>query len=157
MESVADGKAALDCGAWDAIQVEVNLFISAALRELIPLAVQRGVGIVVKRPLDHGMLSGKYGADARFGPGDARGHVPPDELEWRARAVDRLRFLWQATGRTPVQAALRFILDEPGVSTVIPGIKTPAQVEEAFASVAVARLSDAERARLRREQDAGWR
>ncbi|MBI1850029.1 MAG: aldo/keto reductase [Planctomycetes bacterium] len=157
VESVADGMAALACGAWDAIQVEVNLFISAALRELIPLAAERGVGIVVKRPLDHGMLSGKYGADARFGPGDARGHVPPDELAWRARAVERLQFLWQETGRTPVQAALRFILDQAGVSTVIPGIKTPAQAEEAFACVDVPRLTEAERTRLRREQDAGWR
>jgi aryl-alcohol dehydrogenase-like predicted oxidoreductase len=157
VESVDEGIEALAHDAWDVIQVEANLFIPQALWRLAPLAAECGVGIVVKRPLDHGMLSGKYDASTRFAAGDARGSVPPSELQWRARAVEQVSFLWAGGSRTPVQASLRFLLDAPGVSTLLPGIKTPAQAEEAFATSGLPALTAKEIARLRVLQDAGWR
>jgi len=151
----ADGVAAVRAGAWDVVQVVVNVFFPEAGRELLPLAAERGVGIVVKEPLDHGMLAGRHGAGARFGANDVRAQAPRDEIAWRARGAEQLRFLSEGTGRTSVQAALRWLLDLPGVSTVIPGIKSAAQAEEALGEVRP--LDEEERERVRRLQAEGWR
>ncbi len=156
--SVADGLAAVECGKYDAIQVEVNLLAPEAARELLQRAKERGVGVIAKVPLDHGVLSGKYGIDARFGPEDVRAQAPPAELAWRARALEELSFLWgEGTGRTPAQAALRWLLDQDGLSTVIPGVKTASQAEEAMGASDVSPLSADERARVDSLQRRGWR
>jgi aryl-alcohol dehydrogenase-like predicted oxidoreductase len=151
-----DGALAVRSGAWDAVQVVVNVFFPEAARELLPLAAERGVGIVVKEPLDHGMLAGRHGADARFGAGDLRAHAPREEIAWRARGAERLRVLTEGTGRTSAQAALRWLLDLPGVSTVIPGIKSAAQAEEALAASEVPALTAAERERVDRLRAEEW-
>lgn len=156
--SPEDGLAALDAGAYDAIEVEANLLRPEPLRTLAPRAAERSVAILVKVPLDHGILSGKYGASARFGPGDFRAHAPREELAWRARAVADLAFLWkEGRGRTPAQAALRYLLDAEGVTAVLPGAKTKAQAEEAMAASRVPPLSPEERERVRELQRRGWK
>jgi aryl-alcohol dehydrogenase-like predicted oxidoreductase len=150
--SPADGIEAVLCGKWDVVQVEASLVAPEATRRLFPLASERGVGIIVRVPLGHGVLGGRYGPDSRFGPGDVRAFAPPEVAEHYRRIVDALRFLADGTGRTLAQAALRYLLDQPGVSSVIPGIKTAAQAEEALAAAGVAPLSADERDRVLRVQ-----
>jgi aryl-alcohol dehydrogenase-like predicted oxidoreductase len=156
--SVADGLAALDHGVYDAVQIEVNLLAPEATFEFLPRAAKKRVGVIVKVPLDHGFLSGRYGPDSAFGPEDLRAHAPREEILWRSRALEELRVLWRdGSGRTAAQAALRYLLDLPGVSTVIPGIKTPGQAEESMAASSVPPLSDQEKDHVQRAQRRVWR
>jgi len=155
--SVANGMAAARSGPWEVIEVEANLLRPEAVKELIPLAGKLGKGVVIKAPLDRGILSGKHGAVGDFDPADVRTNLPPEDFGWRIRAIEELRFLTEGTGRTLAQAALRFLLDEPGVASVLPGIKTPEQAEEALAASEVPRFSPTERQRVRELQsDDPW-
>ncbi len=85
-----------------------------------------GLGSVVKVALESGWLAGKYDATSVFS--DVRARWTPEELQRRAALT--ARFLELVPERwTPVQTALRFVLANSGVSTVIPGTKSIAQLE----------------------------
>ena len=90
-------------------------------------AQARGVGLVVKVPLDSGWLSGKYSASSRFE--GIRRRWTPAVIARRADLLGQLGFLAEE-GRSLAQAALGFILGFPEVSTVIPGPRTEAQLLE---------------------------
>jgi aryl-alcohol dehydrogenase-like predicted oxidoreductase len=70
-------------------------------------------------------------------------------VEGRALAAQRLSFLVR-DGRTPAQAALRFVLGFPEVSVAIPGAKTPSQAAENLAASDAPPLSEDEKSRVRR-------
>jgi len=90
-------------------------------------AQARGVGLVVKVPLDSGWLSGKYGAGSAFE--GIRKRWSPEVIARRAELLQGLSFLTEA-GHSMTQAALAFILGFPEVATVIPGARTEAQLLE---------------------------
>jgi len=91
----------------------------------------KGVGLIVKVPLDSGWLSGRYRADSRFD--DIRGRWTPDVIARRAGLVEKFAALLPP-GTSVHHAALRYILAQPEVSTVIPGAKSPAQAAGNFAA-----------------------
>jgi aryl-alcohol dehydrogenase-like predicted oxidoreductase len=95
------------------------------------------------------MLTGKYATDTTFPDDDVRASWPREYLLMQVQLVEKLRFLVTAGTRTLAQAALRFVLDEPAVSVVIPGIKTSAQAEENIASSNLPPLSESDRQTLR--------
>lgn len=138
-----EGTMAINTGKPDVIQVVYNLLRPDAREELLPLAQEQDVGLIIREPLASGMLTGKYAADATFSEGDIRASWPQEYLSMQAQVVDKLRFL-ATPGRTLAQAALRFVLDELAVSVVIPGIKTVAQVEENLAASAIVSFTDDE-------------
>jgi aryl-alcohol dehydrogenase-like predicted oxidoreductase len=144
-----EGVMAIETGKPDVIQIAYNLLRQDAREELLPLAAERDVGIVVREPLASGMLTGKYRPDSTFADGDFRATWPQEYLAFQARLVDKLRFLAIEAKRTLPQVALRFVLDEAAVSVAIPGAKTVAQVEENMAAGALDALSETERAAVR--------
>jgi aryl-alcohol dehydrogenase-like predicted oxidoreductase len=89
-------------------------------------AAARGVGLIVKVPLDSGWLSGKYDRTSVFA--GVRDRWPREVIERRARLVEQVRALLPE-GVSLLQAALRFILAHPEVSTVIPGAKDVVQLQ----------------------------
>lgn len=129
----------------DVLEVAYSIFYQGATTELLPLARKRKVGILAREPLANGFLSGKYGPDARFGDGDIRAALPHEYVQAMTETAARLRFLTQAGQRTPAQAALRFVLDDPVVSSVIVGAKTPEQVEENIGAAHAPPISQTER------------
>ena len=92
------------------------------------------MGIIAREPLANGFLTGKYAPGAQFAPGDVRATWPADYAAARSRAAQILAAAWVRPGQTLAQAAIRFVLDHPAVSTVIPGAKTAAQVEQNLAA-----------------------
>jgi len=88
-------------------------------------AAARGVGLIVKVPLDSGWLSGKYDRTSTFE--GIRNRWPRSVIERRAGLVEQVRALLPAGVSMP-QAALRFVLAHPEVSTVIPGAKDITQL-----------------------------
>lgn len=143
-----EGSMAIHTGKPDALQVEYNLLRQEPREELFPQARDNDVGVIVRSPLCSGMLSGKYTADATFDASDARASWPPGYLALQADVADSVRFL-ATQQRSLAQAALRFVLDAPEISVVIPGIKTVAQAEENLAVSDLPALTAAEREAIR--------
>lgn len=122
------------------IQIILNVFRRKPLERVLPAAQEAGVGIIVRVPLASGLLSGKYDENTQFAPTDHRAFnrhgeafdvgetfagVPFEVGVAAAREVAALT----PPGATTAQLALRWILDQPGVSTVIPGARNAAQAE----------------------------
>ncbi len=102
--------------------------------ELMPLALDQGVGAVVWSPLGWGRLGGKYRRSNPIGP-DARasrnaGSAPHVEDEQFYRVMDALDAVAAETGRTVAQIALNWVLSRPSVATVIIGARNEAQLRE---------------------------
>ncbi|WP_315094756.1 aldo/keto reductase [uncultured Cellulomonas sp.] len=120
------------------VQIILNIFRRKPLEHVLPLALQHGVGIIARVPLASGLLSGKYDEDTQFADDDHRTYnrdgqafdvgetfagVPFQVGVAAAREVASLT----PEGWTTAQLALRWIIDQPGVSVVIPGARSAAQ------------------------------
>jgi aryl-alcohol dehydrogenase-like predicted oxidoreductase len=145
-----------DDGVWlvengcpvDVIEVAYSLFYQSAVQELFPLARKHGVGVLAREVLANGFLAGRCGG-RRFADGDIRGDLPEEYIEAMQEMTGRLEFLsGGATGRTPGQAAVRFVLDESAVSCVVVGARNVEQVDENVAAGGVADISQEERRRI---------
>jgi len=142
------------------VQIILNCFRLKPLEEVLPAAQQAGVGIIARVPLASGLLSGRYDEHTTFGPNDHRNFNRHGEafdvgetfagvpFEVGVQAARELMALADP-GTTLAQFALRWIIDQPGVSTVIPGARNAEQVQQ--------NVSAAELAPLRREQLDGVR
>jgi aryl-alcohol dehydrogenase-like predicted oxidoreductase len=123
------------------LQIIFNLFRQDAITELLPAAAQAKVGVIVRLPLASGLLSGKFGRDHRFDAKDHRNFNRDGQafnvgetfsgLPFET-ALDRVEKLQACVprGMTMAQFALRWILDQPAVSTVIAGVSKPEQVAQ---------------------------
>jgi aryl-alcohol dehydrogenase-like predicted oxidoreductase len=125
-------RVALDNPGCRVIEVMFNAFHQEPLVEFAK-AEARGVGLVVKVPLDSGWLSGRYDRASQFS--DIRRRWTRETIERRYRYLDALSFL-REDGKSMVEAALGFVLGHDSVSTVIPGAKSLAQLEENFGAAA---------------------
>jgi aryl-alcohol dehydrogenase-like predicted oxidoreductase len=133
------------------VQIILNAFRLKPLDQVLPAAREVGVGIIARVPLASGLLSGKYDENTTFGPDDHRTFNRRGEafdvgetfsgvdFATGLEAVRRLRPL-APDGATMAQFALRWIIDQPGVSVVIPGARNPEQVAGNVAAAALARL-----------------
>jgi aryl-alcohol dehydrogenase-like predicted oxidoreductase len=104
--------------------------------EILPLAASANVGIIAREPLAAGMLSGKHNVGREYEPGDLRGGWTAARRRLYVALAASLKHL-ERPGVTLAQAALRFALDEPTITTTIVGMKTPQQVAENLAAVYV--------------------
>jgi aryl-alcohol dehydrogenase-like predicted oxidoreductase len=144
-----EGLLAIQHGEVETIQLSYSFLEQRAAAQLFPEAAKRGVGLIVREPLANGILSGKYGAGHRFSDTDhRRDRYAKEKLEQILSRVERLKSLARPD-RTLAQAALKFALTPTAVSTVIPGAKTAAQVEENVAAALTPELSQEELALAR--------
>ncbi|WP_432940957.1 aldo/keto reductase [Kribbella sp. CA-253562] len=110
--------------------------MSALFQETWPSVSQApayGAGVIVKVPLESGWLSGRYDARSTFD--DVRSRWSPEDVAHRAGLVDELRALLPS-GTSLVDAAVRFLLANEGVCTVIPGTRSIEHLETSIASAA---------------------
>ena len=119
----------------DALQIIYNLLEQDPGRRFFPLARERNVGILVRVPHSSGMLEGKYTAETTFPPSDHRSHRPHEWLLDGLRKIEQLRFLHEDRGATLGQAALKWVLAEPSITSAQPNIYNVEQLEE-FAAAA---------------------
>lgn len=132
-----------DTGLCSSYQIVFNIINQRAL-DLIEDAGKNGSGIIARMVLQFGLLTGTMKPGRRFEQTDHRSFRVNDELIKKVN--ESLREVWDAAaqeGLTPLDLAVSFPLWQPGVSTVIPGIKTAKQaVENAGAVHPVNRLLD---------------
>ena len=130
-------------------QVNYSLIAREIEHEIVPLALDQGLGVMAWSPLHAGLLTGKFRRDAR--PAESRvnqlgvpGTVDFDRVY---RIVDVLAEIARARGVSESQVALNWVLGRPGVSTVILGARNEQQLRDNLAAAAW-RLTAEESSRL---------
>ncbi|MCH0572166.1 aldo/keto reductase [Streptomyces sp. MUM 136J] len=143
------------------VQIILNPFRMKPLREVLPAAREAGVGIIARVPLASGLLSGRYTRETVFAADDHRTYNRRGEafdvgetfsgVDYTTGVEAAAEFSALAPdGYTPAQLALRWIIQQPGVTTVIPGARTP---EQARANAAAGRLPELDTATLAAVRD----
>jgi aryl-alcohol dehydrogenase-like predicted oxidoreductase len=139
----------LRTGLIDAVQVIYNVFDQAPEDELFPLCRELNVAVIARVPFDEGSLTGTLTKDSRWPEGDWRnGYFVPENLIPTVERADALKPLIPAGGTLP-ELALRFILSNPDVSTIIPGMRKPAHVRANLSASEAGPLDAGLLARLR--------
>lgn len=141
VESVEEGMICLQHEGVRTLQIIYNLFRQDAAAELLPKAQAQNVGIIVRLPLASGLLAGKYTKQTRFTAQDHRTYNREGKAFFVGETFSGLPFekgvelveeLKQIAPRGILlsQFALRWLLDQPAVSTVIAGVTNPAQLDD---------------------------
>ncbi|HWP44041.1 MAG TPA: aldo/keto reductase [Blastocatellia bacterium] len=121
-------------GLIDAVQVIYNIFDQNPEDELFPACVETDVAVIARVPFDEGTLTGTLTKESRWPEGDWRNtYFVPENLIPSVERADALKPL-VPEGMTMPEMALRFILSNPAVSTVIPGMRKLAHVESNIAA-----------------------
>jgi aryl-alcohol dehydrogenase-like predicted oxidoreductase len=111
-----------------------NIFDQAPEDELFPACRENGVAVIARVPLDEGSLTGTLTLDSTWPAEDWRStYFVPENLRASVAHAEALKPLVPA-GMTMPEMALRFILSNPDVSTVIPGMRKPRHVEANLAA-----------------------
>jgi len=143
---------ALRTGLIDAVQVVYNIFDQHPEDELFPMCRELGVAVIARVPFDEGSLTGTMTRDMTWPAGDFRNiYFAPERIGPILDHVDALTPDVPA-GMTMPELALRFILDSPDVTTVIPGMRKVRHVEANLAVSDGRRLSADVMAKMRRHR-----
>lgn len=141
-------------GYLDTVQVIYNIFEQEPAAELLPVAQEHQVGIIVRVAFDEGILTGKYSLNTKFPKGDFRkNYFAGDRLQRAVRRVEAIKKEITGTDLSMPELALKFTLMHPAVSTVIPGIRSVYQAE---ANTAVSELPDLSDELLKRLRKHAW-
>jgi aryl-alcohol dehydrogenase-like predicted oxidoreductase len=126
------------------IQANFNMMdVRAVTGGLFEELNRRNAGFIARTPLCFGFLSGTVTRDTKFPPGDHRLSWSSAQLgNWIDGARDLLDVVSASPGPAGVQAALRFCLAFPAVSTTIPGILTPAEAGQNAAASGLGALPE---------------
>lgn len=137
------------------VQIILNAFRMKPLDEVLPAAAAAGVGIIARVPLASGLLSGKYDLDTTFAEDDHRNYNRDGsafdvgetfsgvDYETGVAAAKEFSSLVESSlpaGVTPAQAAIAWVVQQPGVTTVIPGARNVSQAESNAAAGLVGEL-----------------
>ena len=136
-------------GHVDTVQCIYNVFHQAPEDELLPACAEHGVGVIVRVPLDEGGLTGRITPETTFPEGDFRNrYFAGDRKAQVAQHIDALTADLGISTDEVASVALRYILSEPAVSTVIPGMRTVRNVERNVAVTDQPPLTSTDRATL---------
>jgi aryl-alcohol dehydrogenase-like predicted oxidoreductase len=131
----------LRTGLIDAVQVIYNIFDQNPEDQLFPVCRELNVAVIARVPFDEGTLTGTLTPDSQWPEGDWRNtYFVPENLQSSLAHVDALKPLVPA-GLTLPEMALRFILSNPDVSTVIPGMRKLRNVDANLACSAAGPLA----------------
>ncbi len=124
----------IETGLVDSVQVIYNMFDQSPEDQLLPACEKHNVGVIVRVALDEGGLTGRITPDTTFAEGDFRnGYFRGDRKQEVHERVERIASdLGIAVDGMP-EAALRYVLSHPAVSTVIPGMRSVRNVESNMA------------------------
>jgi aryl-alcohol dehydrogenase-like predicted oxidoreductase len=128
-----NGIKAMRTGLVDVVQVIYNIFDQAPEDKLFPACREMNVGVIARVPLDEGSLGGKMTAETKFPADDWRSkYFSPENLTQTVARVEKLKPAIPKNMSLP-DAALRFILSDPTVSTTIVGMRKPDHVRQNIA------------------------
>jgi aryl-alcohol dehydrogenase-like predicted oxidoreductase len=125
-----EGLRALATREVTALQTVYNLLEQEPGSDFLAAASETGAGVMARVPTSSGLLEDKYTLETTFGPTDHRRHRPRSWLVEGLQKVDQLHFLVLEGERTMTQAALKFILAQPGIANVVPTVTSLVELEE---------------------------
>jgi len=147
-----NGVQAVRSGLIDAVQVIYNIFDQNPEDELFPACQEHDVAVIARVPFDEGSLTGNLTLDSTWPEGDWRNtYFVPENLKSSVEHADALKPL-VPEGMTMPEMALRFILNHPAVSTIIPGMRKLRHVESNIAASDAGPLPEALHAQLRQHR-----
>ncbi|MDT5295294.1 MAG: hypothetical protein QOJ76_2174 [Acidobacteriota bacterium] len=130
-----NGVRAVRSGLVDAVQVIYNIFDQNPEDELFPACREMDVAVIARVPFDEGTLTGTLTAESRWPEGDWRNtYFVPENLIPSVERADALKPVAESAGLSLPEMALRFILSDPTVSTIIPGMRKIRNVESNIAA-----------------------
>jgi aryl-alcohol dehydrogenase-like predicted oxidoreductase len=142
-------------GYLDTVQLVFNIFEQEPAAELLPAAAEHDVGVIVRVPFDEGSLTGKFSTDTEFASDDFRSkYFAGDRLARTVARVKQIEDDIAGSELTMAQVALKFVLSQPAVSTVIPGSRS---VQQAKMNAEVSNLPDPPEALLLKLRKHAWR
>lgn len=140
VETVDEGLFCIQQEGIQSLQVIFNIFRQKLIPELLPKALEKGVGIIVRLPLASGVLTGKFSNNTVFAESDHRNYNRNGEafnvgetfagipFEKGVQLSGQIKSQFVPAEMTMVQLALRWILDHEAVSSIIPGASSAKQV-----------------------------
>jgi aryl-alcohol dehydrogenase-like predicted oxidoreductase len=148
----ANGVKAVRAGLFDAVQVIYNIFDQNPEDELFPACREKDVAVIARVPFDEGTLTGTLTLDSKWPEGDWRNtYFVPENLKKSVERAEALKPLVR-DGLTMPEMALRFILNNQDVSTIIPGMRKRHHVETNLAASDKGPLSDQLHSELRKHR-----
>jgi aryl-alcohol dehydrogenase-like predicted oxidoreductase len=156
VETADQALAAIARPRMQSVQIILNAFRQKPLERVLPAATEAKVAIIARVPLASGLLSARYTQQTTFAPTDHRSFNRHGEsfdagetfagvdYDTGVRAAQEFATLvtQKAGAATPAQAALRWIIQQPGVTTVIPGARSSEQVRSNAAAASMPALDD---------------
>ena len=138
-----NGLEAVRSGLIDAVQVIYNIFDQNPEDELFPACDAHDVAVIARVPFDEGTLTGTLTKDSTWPVGDWRNsYFVPQNLNPSVERADALKPIAAAAGLTLPDMAMRFILNNASVSTIIPGMRKLRHVEANLAASDAGPLPD---------------
>lgn len=124
-----DGFRAIEMGGVSTLQLPYNIINTESEDTIIPDGAKNGIGIIAREPLASGLLSGKYNVCSKFHKKD---HRHGWSREFLANQIELVKKLKNGSSKDSslIQEALRYVIRNKNVSTVIPGCRTVEQVKE---------------------------
>ncbi len=132
--SEADALKAMSETNVSALLLTYNILSQEMAASVMETAAEKGVAVVVRQPLSSGLLSGHLGPDTVFAENDYRKTWPREKFLADLERVEEAKSIIGDRAKSLPQAALKFILAHPAVSSVVPGMMTPAQVDDGVAT-----------------------
>jgi len=141
VETVDEAMTAIARPAVSSVQIILNAFRLKPLERVLPAAIEAGVAIIARVPLASGLLSGRYTAETVFAENDHRNYnrhgnafdvgetFSGVDFEQGIAAAAEFSVVAESLELTPSVAALAWVSQLPGVTTVIPGARSVAQAE----------------------------
>jgi aryl-alcohol dehydrogenase-like predicted oxidoreductase len=127
---VAEAVQMIEAGFSGAVfEVVFNLLRQEAAHSLFPLARQAGIGLLVRVPLEYGVLTGRFTSHTTFPLDDHRHRNLEPRLAEELRKVHALQFLLPENRNSLTMAAIRFCLSYPEVTSVITGARQACQIQ----------------------------
>jgi aryl-alcohol dehydrogenase-like predicted oxidoreductase len=151
------------------VQIILNAFRRKPLDEVLPAAQRAGVAIIARVPLASGLLSGRYTLDTTFPPNDHRNYNSRGEafdvgetfsgVDYAAGVGAAAEFASVVSGEpgTTAEKALRWVIQQPGVTTVIPGARNVTQARQNAAAADLPAFTASELDKIEAIYDAHFR
>ena len=150
VEKIEEAELALQYPNVESVQMIINMFRQRPVEEFLPLAGRKDKGVIVRVPLASGLLTGKFSRDTEFSPQDHRSFNRNGEAFDKGETFSGVDY---ETGIEAVEAlkdalpeeyplsayALKWLLMQNGISTIIPGASSPEQLQ---ANIQAAELPD---------------
>lgn len=137
--TVAHLKRALNAGPVDVVQPCYSLYWRHIEKDLLPFCREKNIGIITYSSIAQGLLTGKFTKDWQFDETDMRKDsialFKSPTYEMAIDATEKIRIIAEKYGKSPVQVAINWIINKPGITSAIVGAKRPAQVIENLGSM----------------------